>query len=40
MKYSFMSFSCPELKLEEILKLAQKYGYEGIEPRIGSGHKH
>ena len=40
MKYSFMSFSCPELELTEILSLAKRFGYDGIEPRAGSGHKH
>ncbi len=40
MKYSFMSFSCPELTLEEILKLAEELGYDAVEPRIGSGHAH
>ncbi len=40
MKYSFMSFSCPELSLPEALDLAKRNGYEGFEPRIDSGHKH
>lgn len=40
MKYSFMSFSCPELSLDEMIELAQKYGYDGIEPRISANHKH
>ncbi|MDY7011837.1 MAG: sugar phosphate isomerase/epimerase family protein [Planctomycetota bacterium] len=40
MKYSFMSFSCPELTLGEMLSLAKGFGYDGIEPRAGSGHKH
>ena len=40
MKYSFMSFSCPELTLAEMLALAERYGYDGIEPRIEAGHKH
>ncbi len=40
MNYSFMSFSCPELALGEMLSLAGRFGYDGIEPRIGSGHKH
>ena len=40
MKYSFMTFSCPELGLDEVLSVAKGYGYDGIEPRIGSGHKH
>jgi len=40
MKYSFMSFSCPELTLGEMLALAGRLGYDGIEPRLASGHKH
>ena len=40
MKYSFMSFSCQDLNLNEVFTIASKYGYQGFEPRIGSGHKH
>ena len=40
MKFSFMSFSCPELNLDEMIAAAKKYGYNGIEPRISSNHKH
>lgn len=40
MKYSFMSFSCPDLSLDAMLELAGRLGYDAIEPRIGSGHKH
>jgi sugar phosphate isomerase/epimerase len=40
MKYSFMTFSCPELNLDQVLALAQKYGYDGIEPRTSAKHKH
>ena len=40
MKLSFMSFTTPEASLEEMIKLAQKYNYEGIEPRAEAGHKH
>ena len=40
MKYSFMSFSCPELTLNEILSMAKEFGYDGIEPRISSNHRH
>lgn len=40
MNYSFMSFSCPELNLDELIAVAKKYGYNGIEPRISSEHKH
>lgn len=40
MNYSFMSFSAPKLSFDELLDTAVKYGYDGIEPRIGSGHAH
>jgi sugar phosphate isomerase/epimerase len=40
MKYAFMSFSCPELTLGEMLALARRLGYNGIEPRLSSGHRH
>jgi sugar phosphate isomerase/epimerase len=40
MKYSFMSFSTPELTLAETLALATRLGYEGIEPRLQAEHKH
>ncbi|HUS46507.1 MAG TPA: sugar phosphate isomerase/epimerase family protein [Phycisphaerae bacterium] len=40
MKYSFMSFSTPKLTLAEMLGLAKQLGYDGIEPRIDSGHAH
>jgi len=35
-----MTFSCPELSLTEVLDLARRYGYDGIEPRIEEGHLH
>ena len=40
MKFSFMSFSCSELNLDEMIAIAKKYGYDGIEPRISSNHNH
>lgn len=40
MKYSFMSFSCPELPLEEMLAAAKQFGYDGVEPRTSAKHKH
>jgi len=40
MNFSFMSFSCSELNFKEMISLALKYGYTGIEPRINSGHSH
>ncbi|NQU43847.1 sugar phosphate isomerase/epimerase [bacterium] len=40
MKYAFMTFSTPDLTLEETLKTARRYGYSGIEPRLVSKHRH
>ncbi|HOJ11846.1 MAG TPA: sugar phosphate isomerase/epimerase family protein [Clostridiales bacterium] len=40
MKYSFMSFSTPELNLDQSLNIARLYGYDGFEPRTSAGHKH
>ena len=40
MNYSFMTFSCPDLSLNQLLETARRYGYDGIEPRIFSRHKH
>lgn len=40
MKYSFMSFSTPSLDLAEMIEVARRYGYDGIEPRLDSGHAH
>lgn len=40
MKFSFMSFSFPNLDFEQLVKAAKDYGYNGIEPRIDAGHKH
>ena len=40
MKYSFMTFSCPELTFDEVLALAAKYGYDGVEPRAQADHAH
>ncbi len=39
-KYSFMSFSCPELTLDELIRVAARFGYDGIEPRLDAEHKH
>src|SRR5689334_19974063 len=35
-----MTFSTPDRSLPEILSLAQRYGYDGIELRLDSGHAH
>ncbi|MEW6750524.1 MAG: sugar phosphate isomerase/epimerase family protein [Candidatus Latescibacterota bacterium] len=40
MKIAFMTFSTPELTLDEVLAAAARFGYDGIEPRVGSGHRH
>ena len=40
MKYSFMTFSCPELTFDEVLALAGRLGYDGVEPRMDSEHRH
>lgn len=40
MKYAFMSFSTPEQTLDEMLDLANSHGYDGLEPRVSSNHKH
>lgn len=40
MKYAFMSFSCPELALDALLQTAKDIGYDAIEPRASSNHKH
>jgi len=39
-KYSFMTFSCPELPLDGVLAAAKRFGYDGVEPRTGSKHAH
>lgn len=40
MKYSFMSFSTPELDSMQIAEFARKHGYEAFEARISSSHRH
>jgi len=40
MYLSFMTFVCPEYELDKALATAIRYGYEAIEPRAQSGHKH
>ena len=40
MKYAFMSFSTPDQSLEQMLETARRYGYDGIEPRLDSDHRH
>lgn len=40
LNYAFMSFSCPNATLAEMLEIAQRYGYQGIEPRVEANHQH
>jgi sugar phosphate isomerase/epimerase len=40
MRFSFMSFSTPKLTLQETLDAAKRFGYDGFEPRLDSGHAH
>ncbi len=40
MRYAFMTFSTPALALPEVLALAARYGYDGVEPRLDAGHAH
>jgi len=40
MKYAFMTFSTPELSWPDVLDVARKYGYGGVEPRIDEGQAH
>lgn len=40
MKYSFMSFSMPDSTLGEMIEVARRFGYDGLEPRIDLGHAH
>src|SRR5512133_964495 len=35
-----MSFSTPRAGLDDMLAMARRYGYDGIEPRINAGHAH
>ncbi len=40
MKFAFMTFSTPELSLQDTLAAAARLGYDGIEPRVACGHGH
>jgi sugar phosphate isomerase/epimerase len=40
MKFSFMTFSCPELTWGEVLAAAKRFGYDGVEPRAQAKHAH
>jgi len=40
LKYSFMTFACPEYTLDQVIDSAARYGYDGVEPRAAEGHRH
>lgn len=40
MRFSFMTFSCPELTWREVLAAAKRLGYDGVEPRAQAKHAH
>ena len=40
LKYSFMTFACPQYSLDEVIAAAVRYGYDGVEPRAAEGHRH
>lgn len=40
MNYSFMTFSCPDKTWDQILAVASRLGYAGVEPRAQSKHHH
>ena len=40
MKISFMTFACPTYTFDQVVSLALRHGYGGIEFRCDSDHKH
>jgi len=40
MQLSFMTFSCPEATLTEVLTAAIQYGYDAVEPRAEASYRH
>ncbi|MFA0751796.1 MAG: hypothetical protein SLRJCFUN_002199 [Candidatus Fervidibacter sp.] len=40
MRLAFMTWACPNWTVEEIVKAAKRYGYEGVEFRLSVGHRH
>ena len=40
MNYCFMTFSCPELDWDQVLEVAGRLGYDGVEPRAQAKHAH
>ncbi|MCE5258529.1 MAG: sugar phosphate isomerase/epimerase, partial [Chloroflexi bacterium] len=40
LKISFMTFACPEYTFDEVIALARRHAYQGIEFRTDANHKH
>lgn len=39
-KLGFMTFVCPEWKIERVAQFAREANYDGVEIRVDAGHKH
>jgi len=40
MRFSFMTFSCPDLTWGEVLDVAKRFNYDGVEPRAQAKQNH
>ncbi|MDP6779359.1 MAG: sugar phosphate isomerase/epimerase family protein [Candidatus Latescibacteria bacterium] len=40
MKLGYMTFVCPEWKIERVVEFAKEAGYDGVEIRVDAGHQH
>jgi len=40
MKLGYMTFVCPEWKIERVAGFAKEAGYDGVEIRVDAGHQH
>lgn len=40
LRYAFMTFSTPELALDDVLATAARFGYDAVEPRLDVKHAH
>jgi len=40
LKVSFMTFACPDFTFDEVLALAKRQAFQGVEFRTDAGHKH
>ncbi|MFC1525786.1 sugar phosphate isomerase/epimerase family protein [Candidatus Latescibacterota bacterium] len=40
MKLGYMTFVCPEWKIERVVEFAGEAGYDGVEIRVDAGHQH